>query len=668
MARVCGRIGVGLSLITVLSAVLLFSDWAGRRAVRRLPRIALLQVASYQLVEDGVSGVFQGLRAKGYEENRSMLVRRFNAQGDLPTLNSMARVITGGEFDMVVTVTTPALQAMAAANRDRKMPHVFGLVTDPFVSGVGLRKEAPLDHPRHFVGIGSFQPVREIFQLAKKVYPGLRSAGTVFNPGETCSQACVRLARVAARELGVELLEAQVENSSGVLEAANSLVARGVQAIFVGGDNTVEPATPMVLKAAAQGHIPVMVYEATWAERGALLALGANYFEVGRTTGELAGDVLAGRDTAKIPIVDVLPKRLGLNLGALASLRDPWRVPPDMLAAADLGVDEKGVRWNRSATPPRSGEQGSGVLLPATQARPGKKWKIHLIELVDAPAIEESRRGILSGLRETGLVEGRDYEIRLLNAQGDMATLSSLIDAAVTGQADMVYTITTPALQAAMNKVRDRPVLFALALDPLLVGDGGTHAAHRSNVAGVFDRSPFEGMMKLVRECLPGARSIGTLFAPSEANSVNFRSELEHAAKGAGLRLVAVPSNSPAEVPDAALALTQRGIDAICQINDNLHGAAFPAIVAAARRAQLPVFGFSTAQASQGAAVVLSNDHFDGGRESALIAAQVIRGASPAKFPYQGITKTKLIVNPQAALVAKLRIPQPVLRRAEVVE
>ncbi len=311
----------------------------------------------------------------------------------------------------------------------------------------------------------------------------------------------------------------------------------------------------------------------------------------------------------------------------------------------------------------------SGAAVPAStaSARPAKKWKIHLIEFANAPAIEQSRNGVLAGLRQAGLVEGRDYEIRVQNAQGDMATLSSLIDSAVTAQADMFYTISTPALQAAINKVRDRPVLFTLALDPLLVGDGGTHAVHRSNVAGIFNRSPFEEMMKVVRECLPGCRSIGTLFAPAESNSVNFKQGLEEAAKGAGLRLEAVASDSAAEVPDAALALTQRGVDAICQIDDNLHGAAFPAIVVAARRAGLPIFGFSGGQASAGAAVVLSNDHFDGGRESALIAAQVIRGASPAQFPYRGITRTRLIVNPRMALAARLRIPDSILRRAEIV-
>jgi len=262
-------------------------------------------------------------------------------------------------------------------------------------------------------------------------------------------------------------------------------------------------------------------------------------------------------------------------------------------------------------------------------------------------------------------VEGHDYVIKEENAEGDMTTLNTLVDAALTEQADMVYTITTPALQAAMHKVHDRPLLFALALDPVQLGDPGTDQEHLANEAGVYDRSPFEGMMKVVHKCLPNARSIGTLYAPGEANSVNFRDELDKAAHAAGMKLVALPSNSPADVADAALALTERSIDAIVQISDNLHGEAFPSIVSAARRAKLPIFAFSSGEAAQGAAVVLANDHFDGGRESGLIAARVIRGQSPATFPYHGITKTRLLINRAAAAEAGMQIPDSVAQQAE---
>ncbi|MGC9998453.1 MAG: ABC transporter substrate-binding protein, partial [Terriglobia bacterium] len=473
--------------------------------------------------------------------------------------------------------------------------HVFGLVTDPFASGVGLNRDRPLEHPRYMVGIGTFQPVRDALLYAKKSYPALRRVGTVWNPAEACSEACMRVARSTCKEIGVELLEAQAESSTAVGEATSSLLARGVEAIFIGGDNTVEMAMNTIVKLANDGRIPVIGCAPGHADAGALIGLGADYVEVGRVEGELAAELLSGRDPATVPIVNLTPNKLALNLSVLRRLQAKWEIPPDVLESAAIVIDEKGQRTEKTRTSP-TGAQPSAAL--------AKKWRIYLVELVNNPAIDNTEQGVRKGLKEAGLVEGRDYELKVGNAQGDLPTLNTLIDAALTEQADMVYTITTPALQAAMHKVQDRPLLFALALDPLLVGDHGTHEKHRGNVAGIYNSSPFEEMMKILRACLPKARAIGTLYAPSESNSVNFRDELEKAARGAGLKLVAVPSNSPSEVADAALALTQRGIDALCQIDDNLNGAAFPSIVTAARQARLPIFGFSSGQAAQGAAVV----------------------------------------------------------------
>jgi len=651
------HLSFGIGLIILVSGILLVSDLKrGNTAKHKIPRVAIFQFSSRPLLDEGVAGVIEGLKARGYIRGQTILIEEFNSQNDLPTANSIARAIEDGGYDLAITVSTPCLQAMASANRAGKVTHVFGLVTDPFASGVGLNRDRPLEHPRYMVGIGTFQPVRDALLYAKKSYPALRRVGTVWNPAEACSEACMRVARSTCKEIGVELLEAQAESSTAVGEATSSLLARGVEAIFIGGDNTVEMAMNTIVKLANDGRIPVIGCAPGHADAGALIGLGADYVEVGRVEGELAAELLSGRDPATVPIVNLTPNKLALNLSVLRRLQAKWEIPPDVLESAAIVIDEKGQRTEKTRTSP-TGAQPSAAL--------AKKWRIYLVELVNNPAIDNTEQGVRKGLKEAGLVEGRDYELKVGNAQGDLPTLNTLIDAALTEQADMVYTITTPALQAAMHKVQDRPLLFALALDPLLVGDHGTHEKHRGNVAGIYNSSPFEEMMKILRACLPKARAIGTLYAPSESNSVNFRDELEKAARGAGLKLVAVPSNSPSEVADAALALTQRGIDALCQIDDNLNGAAFPSIVMAARQAKLPIFGFSSGQAAQGAAVVLSSDHFDEGRESALIAARVMRGESPASFPYQGITKTRLLVNRQAAEAVGLGIPESVARRAE---
>ena len=92
-------------------------------------------------------------------------------------------------------------------------------------------------------------------------------------------------------------------------------------------------------------------------------------------------------------------------------------------------------------------------------------------------------------------------------------------------------------------------------------------------------------MAKTVRECLPGARRVGTLFNPGEANSVSNRDETAKALAAVGIELVSLATSTPSEIPDAALAMTSRGVDAICQVNGNLHDSGFSGIAQAALKA-----------------------------------------------------------------------------------
>ena len=312
-------------------------------------------------------------------------------------------------------------------------------------------------------------------------------------------------------------------------------------------------------------------------------------------------------------------------------------------------IDEKGVRSGRAG--------GLG---------PARRFKVTVVQLVSGPAIDSTREGVLDGLREAG-ISGPGLEVKVRDAQGELSALPGLVDAARADDADVIVTITTPALQAAMARAGGRPGIFALAIDPLHAGDKGTHERHLPNVAGIYDRSPFEELLAVLNELRPEARTVGTLFNPAESNSVAFRDEFARVARARGLTLVSVASDSPAGVADAALALVQRGVDAVCQINDNLHEAAFAGIAEAARRGKVPLFAFSSPLVRQGAMVAVANDHAEGGREAGLIAARVLRGESPASIPYRGITRTVLAVNPAAAAAAGMPLPASLLARADEV-
>ncbi|HNW94173.1 MAG TPA: ABC transporter substrate-binding protein, partial [bacterium] len=231
-------------------------------------------------------------------------------------------------------VSTPGLQTVANANKDGRTTHIFSIVTDPAGAGVGISRDNPLGHPAHLAGIGTFQPVEKLFRVLHEIKPDLKRVGTIWSSAEACSAACLVKARTICRELGITLVETTVDNSAGVREAAQALTSRGVEAIWIGGDNTVEVATDAVIGVAAAARIPVFTNNPEHSPLGALVTLGANYYEVGRSAGTLAAEILAGRDPATVRIEDVTPPRLYLNRDALAATRG-WQLPPAVLSRAD---------------------------------------------------------------------------------------------------------------------------------------------------------------------------------------------------------------------------------------------------------------------------------------------------------------------------------------------
>ena len=147
------------------------SSGAGPGSPGRVRSVALFQHVSQATIEEGARGVLAGLAESGYQEGRTIRVRRYNAEGDAATSNTIARAIVGGDDELVITLSTPSLQAVAGANRDAKRPHVFGMVSDPVAAGVGISRDDPRKHPPYMVGLGTMQPVAETFRMARRLAP-----------------------------------------------------------------------------------------------------------------------------------------------------------------------------------------------------------------------------------------------------------------------------------------------------------------------------------------------------------------------------------------------------------------------------------------------------------------------------------------------------------------
>jgi ABC-type uncharacterized transport system substrate-binding protein len=657
LVRTLKSLGLGFLLIALAAGVLLYSDLASRRSSAesdgRTLRVALVQYASLPALDDGITGVVEALRARGYVDGERLQIRQYNAHGDMATANAIASEVTSSDFDLIISASTASLQTIANANRFATPPrtHVFGLTSDPYGAGVGIDRENHLDHPPYMTGLGSLPPVEDAFRLARELKPDLKRVGLVWNTNEANSVAATNLARKICSDLGIELVEANAENATAAGEAGASVLGRNIDALWVSPDVTVVTAIDVLLAAAKRARVPVFTSLPGNAEKGALFDLGADYLGIGRVQGELAADVLEGRDPATVPVENLMPVQLHVNRLALDGLRDNrWQIPAAISTRADVLFDA-------------SGRHAKAV--PAVSIR---KKTVDLIEYVDSPNAELAREGVMDGLAKSGLVLGKDFELRRRVAQGDMATLASIIDTTITQGTDLMITISTPTLQTALARGRGTPLVFTMVSSPFIVNAGRTDTDHLPFLTGAYLDQPVKEVLEALRQFSPPVRRIGTLYSPAELNAEFNKQQLERAAKAAGLEFEAVAVTNTSEVTEAALSLASRRIDVLTQIADNIVASSFPALMEAARRVRLPVTAYSPAFADMGPVLILARDYRDNGVESGRMAARVLRGESPGKIPFVSVPTLNYIVNLKAAQAFNVQLsPQLVAKASRVI-
>ncbi len=347
--------GVGLALIVAASAALLFSDPRWRReqhAADAPKKVALINYVSVPTLEDGEAGLIAGLKENGFVDDKNIALSRYNAEGDRSTAIMIAKEVVGGDFDLVITISTPVLQAVATANVETRRPHVFTLSTDPWAAGVGLFRDKLPQHPPYMTGEQSLPPVARLFELARESNPNLKKVGVVWNPAESNSEASTKMAREICKKLKIDLIEITVDSSSAVQDAARALLSRDVEAIWAGGDATVAAAHDTLIGTAREGGIPVFSNMLGNVKDGALFSLGPDYYEVGRGGGQLAARILKGADPATIPVENFAPEVLALNLVARDLFKTKWKFKPDWPKRASLIVDDRGPHQQQPAASP----------------------------------------------------------------------------------------------------------------------------------------------------------------------------------------------------------------------------------------------------------------------------------------------------------------------------
>ncbi|MFQ5576367.1 MAG: ABC transporter substrate binding protein, partial [Anaerolineae bacterium] len=140
-------------------------------------------------------------------------------------------------------------------------------------------------------------------------------------------------------DLGIELLEGNISDSSEVQTAAEALIAQGIDAFFISTDTTVVTGFEALAKVANENQIPLFANDPASASRGAAAAVGVDYFQNGYDSGLMAAEILKGTSAGDIAVQTHSTGILHINYDAANAQGITF--PPEVEARAAQTFGEK---------------------------------------------------------------------------------------------------------------------------------------------------------------------------------------------------------------------------------------------------------------------------------------------------------------------------------------
>lgn len=308
-----------LLMILSASTILLATS-----AMAASPVISVNQFVEHPALDAVLKGLQDYLKDNGV----SAEFKVHNAQANMGTATQIGQQMIGEKSDLLIAIATPSAQATAQAlskaPADLKRPLLFTAVTDPVAAGL---VEA-IDKPGEFVtGVSDLLPVEKHLEMITTYKPDIKKLAILYNAGEANSKAIVASVKELSSKFGFTVVEATAPKTADVYAAAKSLVGR-CDAVFIPTDNTIVAALESVIKVGTQNKLPIFAADVDSVARGAVAAMGFDYYKHGYQTGAMAKKVLEGAAPGSLPVEFQKELQLQINLKAAEAMGAP---APEML-------------------------------------------------------------------------------------------------------------------------------------------------------------------------------------------------------------------------------------------------------------------------------------------------------------------------------------------------
>jgi putative ABC transport system substrate-binding protein len=275
--------------------------------------------------------------------------------------------------------------------------------------------------------------------------------------------------------------------------------------------------------------------------------------------------------------------------------------------------------------------------------------------------------GFLGRLHELGYAEGRNLVVERRTTEGHNERYRALASELVSRKVDVIVAPGTAAARAAKDVTGTVPIVIVVAGDPIGSQLIASFARPGANVTGTTSSGgELTGkQLELLKEILPRASRVTVLANRSTALHVTLLRDLEIAGRPLRIQLNPVDARSPQDLEPAFKAIATERPEAMIVLDDPLMFQQRGRIAEFALQQRLPTATFQRFYTEAGALVSYGPSFADLFLRAATYVDKILKGAKPADLPVEQPTKFELVINLKTAKALALKLPGPLLQRAD---
>ena len=247
---------LSIVLAAILGLGLLAAPLAGEAQSARVYRVGVIMIGGpYSLAVDGLR---EGLRELGWEEGKQFVLLVHDAKGELKSAEEAAKTLERDNVDLIYSLSTSV--TLATQRATTRVPIVFYAGADPVAAGLVKNFRKP---GGRLTGIHSQLTVitAKRLEIRKEMVPRLRRVVVFYSPDNPSAQEAMRIARDAARQLKLELVERRFGSVKELRASLHSLRPGEADAMLYVSDATVTSQMDAILEAARTKKLPAIFNE-----------------------------------------------------------------------------------------------------------------------------------------------------------------------------------------------------------------------------------------------------------------------------------------------------------------------------------------------------------------------------------------------------------------------